>query len=93
MIETVVQNDMDDLASITREHGGIDEMEIKEIEKSDLKKDFLEEVNGEFGDNWTLVAVKDATGEDDYYLYVLENIDGEYYIVDHGSESADGFLK
>lgn len=84
------QEAMADLASDVIDLGGVSEMNITELEKDDLKDEFVDELNERFND-WAIVSVE--LGEDYHYFWLLQKIDGEYYVIDGDDFKSEDVLK
>ncbi|MBP2077041.1 hypothetical protein [Oceanobacillus polygoni] len=71
---------MDDISWSVLDIGGIENMNLKEVKRKELKPEAIEELDDMYGENWELVATQ--LDEDDFFFWVLKKVSGSYFIVD-----------
>ncbi|WP_249870444.1 hypothetical protein [Oceanobacillus saliphilus] len=85
---------MNNLTSDVMDANGIENMNIKEIERKHLNLEAIEDFDDEFGSNWELVAVQMDVNY--FYVWVLKEVSGNYFIVyaeDFDKEEFEELLK
>lgn len=82
---------MDDIASMAIDAGGIDKMNITEVNKNNIIDEASEFLTDEYGENWAVVSAD--LGDEVYFVWVLHELDGNYYVVSGDDLSKDEFLK
>ncbi|WP_102026521.1 hypothetical protein [Salirhabdus sp. Marseille-P4669] len=77
----------EDLYDTVDEVGGIRHLEIDLVKKSEIIPEVIDGLDNAFDRNWRMVSV---TMDEDYLMiWILQEIDGEFYVVDGEDYNAD----
>lgn len=86
---------LSELADVIHDLGGIEKLEFTELKKEDLQKQVIEDLDYRYPKGWTMVMVssKEEPEEESAFFWVLNKVDGNYYVLYGEEMSKESVLK
>ena len=84
---------MESLASTAFDQGGVKKMKFAEVKKANLLKEAKDGLTEQYGDNWSVVAQEIGADQSEVMVWILQKVDGDYYVLYADDMSPDEFLK
>lgn len=84
---------MSDIGNMVHRVGGIEGVRFKELKRADIDKDLVKNFDEKYKNGWVVVMADFKDIDDNPFFWVVDKVDGSYYIVFAEQSSLSGVLK
>lgn len=82
-----------DLGNMVHLAGGVEEIDFKELNKKDIDDDLVKRLDEKYNVNWIMIMAKFKNNKEKPFFWILDKVDGDYYILGGEEDSINGVLK